>query len=379
MADAARANGPRIALSGYYGCGNTGDEAVLAGIVESFRRRGGDNAADFTVLSQDPADTERRHGLRAVDRMKLASLRAALRESDLLISGGGSLLQDTTSVRSLLYYLWVVRLALKCGAPVMFYAQGLGPLRRPVSRFLTRVVANRVQCITVRDPGSAALLKTIGVCRPPIEVTADPAFALTPAPPEEVEAALRAAGAPTDGRPLVGIALRPWHATGGPTVADFARMADRVAEQTGAHPVFLPMQPPGDVALSEQVAAAMSRPATVVKGELSPRLALGLVGAMSGVVAMRLHALIFAAVGAVPMAALSYDPKVAQLMAGLEQSEYALDLAEFAADRAADLAVAVVAQSGILRPALRARADAFAERALVNVDRALAVAGRRSG
>src|SRR5579863_8848418 len=168
----------RIALSGYYGSGNTGDEAVLAGIVESFARRGVAERADLTVLSADPDDTTQRHGLRAVDRMSLRAVREALRTSDLLLSGGGSLLQDTTSLRSLLYYLGVVRLARGGGTPVMFYAQGIGPLRRGVSRILVRRVADRVQYITVRDPGSADLLARIGVRRPPVEVTADPAFAL---------------------------------------------------------------------------------------------------------------------------------------------------------------------------------------------------------
>ena len=138
----------RIAVSGYYGCGNIGDEAVLAGIVESFAIRSGTNSASFTVLSANAADTGKRHGLAAIDRMKLPAVRRVLRESDLLISGGGSLLQDTTSVRSLLYYLWVVRLARSCGTPVMFFAQGIGPLRRKISRALTRIVANRVRMIT---------------------------------------------------------------------------------------------------------------------------------------------------------------------------------------------------------------------------------------
>src|SRR5205807_7129447 len=119
-------------------------------------------------------------------------LRRSRKESDRLISGGGSLLQDTTSLRSLIYYLWVVRLAHSCGAPIMFYAQGIGPLRRKVSRALTRLVANRVQQITVRDAESADLLRRIGVNRPPIEVTADPAFALTAAGSGRAEEILRA-------------------------------------------------------------------------------------------------------------------------------------------------------------------------------------------
>ena len=163
----------QFAVSGYYGCGNAGDEAVLAGIRESLARVAGDRVR-LLALSQNPEETRKLHGIRAEDRMNFSALRAVMRESDLLLSGGGSLLQDTTSVRSLLYYLWVARVALNASIPLMFYAQGMGPLRRNMSRTLVRMVANRAASITVRDESSARLLAAIGVTNPKIEVTADP-------------------------------------------------------------------------------------------------------------------------------------------------------------------------------------------------------------
>jgi polysaccharide pyruvyl transferase CsaB len=371
----------RIAVSGYYGCGNTGDEAVLAGIVESFARRAGQGAARFTVLSQDPRDTEQRHGLAAVDRMSLAAVRETLRSSDLLLSGGGSLLQDTTSVRSLVYYLWIARLGLRARVPVMFYAQGIGPLRRPVSRILTRVVANRVARITVRDPGSAELLRRIGVTRPPVEVTADPAFALTPALEERVRDIRSRAGITgiESGSPVVGVAIRPWRADGGTKPGMLAQLCDIVAESTGAQIAFIPMQPPGDIDTSTSVAAAMRRgdAARVVREHLLPREALGLVGSMNALIAMRLHALIFAAAaGGVPMVALSYDPKVTQLMEGLGQSPYNMELSSLEPERAAEAVIHVIRSDSAAVAQLRERAAAMAERALVTVDRALAVVHR---
>jgi polysaccharide pyruvyl transferase CsaB len=365
----------RIAVSGYYGCGNTGDEAVLAGIVESFSRRAGPQAARFTVLSQDPLDTEQRHGIAAVDRMNLSAVRQALRSCDLLLSGGGSLLQDTTSVRSLVYYLWVVRMGLHARVPVMFYAQGIGPLRRPLSRMLTRVVANRVACITVRDPGSADLLREIGVVRPPLEVTADPAFALTPALDERVRD-IRARAEIREGSPVVGVALRPWSSRGQAASPDtLARISDSVADATGCQIAFVPMQPPRDVDISTAVAAAMRRSdsARIVQEPLLPGEALGLIGSMDALMAMRLHALIFAAAGGVPMVALSYDPKVTQLMEGLGQSEYNMELATWDAGRAAEAVVRRMQSDPDSLAVLRERAAGMTDRALVNVDRALAV------
>src|SRR5437868_5165563 len=242
----------RITISGYYGCGNTGDEAVLAGILSAFQERAGIGSSSFTVLSQDPAATMRQHGTNAVPRMGRSGVRRAIQHSDLFISGGGSLLQDTTSLRSLFYYLWIIRTARSVGRPVMIYGQGMGPLRRPISRMLTRSVLNRVHHITVRDPGSAELLKRIGVVTPPIEITADPAFALSPASDERATELLSAAGAPA-GKELIGMALRQWSSAGNSQHRDL-ELAKAILSAENRHMLFLPMQPPGDAAISEEVA-----------------------------------------------------------------------------------------------------------------------------
>ena len=366
----------QFAVSGYYGCGNAGDEAVLAGIREALARRSG-GAARLIALSQRPEETTKLHGLRAEDRMNFSALRSVFRESDLLLSGGGSLLQDTTSVRSLLYYLWVARLALNTPIPLMFYAQGIGPLRRAMSRTLVRMVANRAACITVRDEASARLLVALGVSNPRIEVTADPAFALTPAAPEVVAPLLRAEGLPTD-RPLIGVALRPWGGAGASPVAGYARLLTELARQTEAQIVLIPMQTPNDVDFAAEVAQKTDAPTNfpILRGDYAPEVLLGIIGQMQSVVAMRLHALIFAARTGVPPFALSYDPKVEHLMKGLgledsmehwrgfEPAEVAARVADLAADREARSA------------ALRSQMPELERRALLNAERAIQVANR---
>lgn len=376
-----------IAVSGYYGCGNTGDEAVLAGILESFAQCGYVGRVEFTVFSANPAATEQQHSVKAVDRMNLRLLRQTLIESNLLLSGGGSLLQDATSLRSLLYYLWVVRLASACGTPVMFYAQGIGPLRRRLSRVLVRMVANRVQFISVRDAASAALLQKIGVNRPPIEVTADPSFTLRAEEWAAVEKRLRAAGVPAD-RPLLGVALRPRVpgsaiGSGGrdrkmstPGITDYAYMIDLLAQKTDAHPVLVTMQPPEDLPLAEQVAKCVRSEVSILREPLAPRAAVGIIGAMTGLVAMRLHALIFGVMGGVPLVALSYDPKVASLMEDLGQGERCILLKDFAPMLVAEQMEEALSEGRALRERLLARAAEMATRARVNVERAMALAGK---
>jgi polysaccharide pyruvyl transferase CsaB len=366
----------RFVLSGYYGFGNAGDEAVLAGIREAFARQAGDRV-HLTALARHPDETARLHGIEAVDRMNLSAMRKTIRDSQLLISGGGSLLQDTTSVRSLLYYLWVARLAFSQGVPVMFYAQGIGPLRRSMSRSLVRMVANRAACITVRDAPSARLLESIGVTRTPIEVTADPVFALSPATPEAVDEAFRAEGLPTD-RPLVGVALRAWGGSGESPVADYAQLLEVLAVKTGAQIVLLPMHTPHDVTFSEQVAMATKMPAafSVIGRPYAPEVLLGMVGRMQAVVAMRLHALIFAARMGVPPFALSYDPKVTNLMEGLGLEDSLEHWRGFDPDEVAARVAGLLAAREARSADLRARIPALEQRALRNADCALAIVER---
>ena len=367
----------RVAVSGYYGCGNAGDEAVLAGIREAFVRQA-DSRVRLVVFSQNPAATLEMHGLPAVERMSLTALRSTLKQSDLLISGGGSLLQDTTSMRSLLYYLWVVRLAYAHRVPVMFYAQGLGPFRRPLSRALVRLVANRADYITVRDEPSLRLLNTLGVRRPPVEQTADPAFALSPAAPEAVDALFRAENLPRD-EPLIGVALRPWGGSGESPVDSYAQLLLDLHRRTGQRVVLLPMQTPGDVVFSETVAALTRDPTAfpVIRNVYPPAVLLGLVARMQAVVAMRLHTLIFAARAAVPPFALSYDPKVENLMRGLDLADSLEHWRGFVPAEVGERVAALLAERPARVTALHARTSELERLALRNADCALSLLANR--
>ncbi len=345
---------------------------MLAGIREAFRVTAGD-AVRLLPLSQNPERTRALHGLDARNRMDMRSVRAVLSESDLLISGGGSLLQDTTSLRSLIYYLWIVRMALRMRLPVMFYAQGMGPFRRPISRWLVRLTANRVSYITVRDEPSAQILRTIGVKGPPIEVTADPAFALRPAAGDVIEACWGDAPRPAAGKPKIGVALRSWGTQPGAQVEEYAALLTALEDRTGGAVVLIPMQLPGDAAFSDAVATRAGRAFPILREPSSPAALLGLVGDMDAIVAMRLHALIFAARMAVPLYALSYDPKVDSLMQSLDLADSLAPWTGFSADRVAYSVRALLKDRAARSSALRQRAGNLESLALRNAEIALSL------
>lgn len=286
----------RVIISGYYGFGNVGDEAVLAGIRATLKEVGVD--AQVTALSADPARTMREHpGADAIPRTQILTLIRALRNADLFISGGGSLFQDATSAHSPYYYLGTLRLAQMLKRKTMIYAQGVGPLIRPAIRRRIASAFSRTDLITVRDHESKALLQEIGVTRE-VHVAADPAFVVEP----DLEAADRViAEAGMAGRELIGIALRPW-----PGYEQWLRDAAAAIVDTctelGAQAAFIPMQESEDAGVSDS--------APILRHGGIPEVAKGLISRCKLVVGMRLHSLIFAASAAVPFVPVPYDPKV---------------------------------------------------------------------
>lgn len=192
----------KVLISGYYGYGNLGDDTILQTICQKY---GTD--CDLTVLSKHPQQTAKKYGITAIQRFDLWKIHKAMGQMKLLLSGGGSLLQDRTSTRSLLYYLAVIHMALKRNVPVMVYANGIGPIRGEKNRKKTVETLEKVSAITLRDEDSRIELKNMGLRRSDVQVTADPVFAMEPVSRVQAEAVLQMAGIPRD-RPLLGISLR---------------------------------------------------------------------------------------------------------------------------------------------------------------------------
>ena len=308
----------KLVLSGYYGFNNAGDEAVLYSICRELRQQA--PQAEITVLSADPSRTSRLYGVQAVNRWSLREIIGVVRRCDLLISGGGSLLQDVTGPQTIIYYLGVVTIARLLGKPVFFYAQGIGPVRGRLGRLLVRLVAGRVQYITVRDPESRADLADMGVRRPPVAVTADPVLGLEPsvADPGRGRDLLAAGGVtiPT-GQPLLGVSLRQWPGFE-TSYVELAAVFDHLATR-GWGIVLIPFYYPADVVVAREIAARMKLPAAVLDQNYMVEEMLSLTGAVDLVLGMRLHALIMAAALRIPLVGITYDPKIDRFLELVQQ------------------------------------------------------------
>jgi polysaccharide pyruvyl transferase CsaB len=224
---------------------------------------------------------------------------AALGRSRALVLGGGSLLQDSTSFRSLLYYGALISAARMQGKPVLLWAQGLGPLRRRRSRLLVRALLPAATAISWRDPESAALAARLG-CR--ASHGADAVWAL----PRQSWIG--------GGGPIV-VCWRPTPLLVGEAWRPYLQALEQLAEQQNREVLWLPFHREQDRGLLEQLAAAglLSeglRRRSHEREALLPREATALFRSAGLVLAMRLHALILAGLAGAPLAALSYDPKV---------------------------------------------------------------------
>lgn len=350
----------RVVISGYYGFGNLGDEAVLAAMLAALRPRLPD--ASFAVLSGDPEATARQHGVIGVPRMGPRALRE-LSGADLFLSGGGSLIQDTSSVRSALYYLGVLRAGSALANRAMMFAQGVGPLRRKWIRTLVGWVCNRLDLLTVRDEDSRRLLQECGVRRR-VEIVADPVFALPAAPPERAAELLGPAT-----MPRIGIALRPW---GDNSYVEPLLAGLRVLrEHTGADIVVLVFHPAKDEALSGRVAHEFA--GRMISG-VTPQEMLAVIGRLDLLIGARLHALICAVAMGVAPVALAYDPKVDALWHRLGVGTR-LPIGSLTATAVTDALPRAWAARDETRSALRAHAAALRAAALRAADLAAALAG----
>jgi polysaccharide pyruvyl transferase CsaB len=298
----------RVLISGYYGFGNLGDEALLEVIVGRLRRDF--PAASIEVLSATPQRTAADYRVDATPRWDWRAVRSAIGRSDVVLSGGGGLLQNGTSLRSLLYYAAIVREAIRTGRKAMIFAQSIGPLDF-WGRWVVKGFCKGLDRATVRDRRSLRLLEEL-LPKVPVEQTADPVF-LYDRPAARADLAADGLGPESGAYAVISVRKIASFRDGIPVLA---RAVDRLAEH-GVRAAFLPLGGAADAALSTDVIRACSS-APVLLPECTLEKAAAILQGARVAIGMRLHALVLAARFAVPFLAVPYDPKVTALCEDLD-------------------------------------------------------------
>lgn len=306
----------KILISGYYGFGNAGDDSIAAGILSGIRAH--DPAARITILCKHPKKSAEKYGVRTINRFDLFAILREMRTASLFISGGGNLLQNTTSSRSLFYYTSLIRLAKRRGLKIYIYANGVGPIFGERSVRTVRSVLACADRISFREPQSLDYVASLGLDRSSLRLTADPALSTRRAPNARVDYILR----DVRGARFFAVSLRNFASlrseeVDGVREEDFAAVMAKeigeVAKELDACPLYLVMQSSRDAALCRAVNAACPAGGYVLSGLTAAEIS-GVLARCELVIAMRLHLLIYGAAAGKPLLGISYDKKVASML-----------------------------------------------------------------
>ena len=360
----------RIVLSGYYGFDNFGDEAILRVFLEQWRLRRPADA--IAVLSRAPEQTAAAYGVTAVRRSDMRAVVQTIRDCDLLVSGGGGLLQNATSLRSLLYYTGIVREAKHAGRKAAIFAQGVGPLDF-IGKQVVKRTCGDVDLALVRDRASAALLQPL-IPRVPVQVTADPVFLAPRTPDPSAAAVIERDGIASAGGPLVTVVVRKSSVLER-IARELASGIDRLTIEHGARVIFVPFQRPDDAESAIAVIRRCKTAPTLLDGGYDLPAMTALFARSAAVISMRLHALILAAVVGVPFLAIPYDPKVTAL---LEELAYPLPPLERGA-AASPLFDRLMSDAAALSATLKTGGERLRALAAGAFDRLAALAGGQTG
>ncbi len=301
-----------IILSGYYGFGNFGDDIVMNTLIKEFKKH--DPYIQIMILSNNPKNTMIRYGINAKNRYNLTALTKAIKESDNYINGGGTLLTDVTSQRSLAYYSTVLSYAKRKGLNTMLLANGIGPFVHKASHKKLIKALKACDLITLRDDNSYDTVKELGF-GDKAHLTADMAlmFSTETSSDKHLERLLKSNDIAANG--YFTVSLREWKKT----VPDFEKKiaccVDHMANKYGLTPIFIPVQPDKDIDISRNVMAHMKTKAVIVESQLENiDFIARIISGGKYTLSMRLHPIICSFACSIPCIGLSYDEKVWHFM-----------------------------------------------------------------
>ncbi len=295
-----------VVVSGYYGYRNIGDDSLLQAIITNLK----DIKPDIRIvaLSKNPNETAEKYGIKSINRFNFVKIKKTIEKSKLLISGGGSLIQDVTSTRSFMYYLNIINMAVNSGVKTFVYANGIGPVISDKNKARAKKVLDQVDLITLRDSNSLGELENMGVDNPNCIVTADPAYSILPAD-GELNGLLKVNGIEKDEKYFL-ISLREWEKNAEDIEETMVKFCEYINARYDLTPVFVPMHKKYDFGICSRIRRQLNFKTVLIKKSISASQLMILAENASFVIGMRLHLLIYSLTVGTPIIALSYDPKV---------------------------------------------------------------------
>lgn len=351
-----------ILISGYYGFKNSGDDALLKAIIADLKRH--KESPNIVVLSANPKETMNYYRVKAINRLNPLSVMRHMNKSDMLISGGGTLIQDRTSTKSLWYYLAVINAALRKKLKVMLYSNGIGPLEHKKNIRITKKILDKVNLITLRDNASYDTLRAIGIENKNVVVTADPALDLDISDEARGRAILNEEKIPENAK-LLGVSVRKWQLLDDDFEEKIAYACDYVFEKYGYQILFIPMQPNRDTIITQNIQRKMRYNSFMLRKRYNVEDMLSIMKCLDLCIGMRLHTLIYSAINAIPLIGLVYDPKISSFMDYTHQRLY-IDVAQLEVRELTDAIDECIRNYDTIRGDLRENYARLKEKARLN-------------
>ena len=296
-----RPNGKRLLIGGYFGCKNAGDDAILTGFLEGIRALS--PMTSVCALTASPRRSKAKFGIPCVGRKNPIAIFLSMWRADAFLCGGGSLLQNATSARSLRYYLFLLRMAKRMGCKTVLYSAGIGPLLGERARGRVVRVLRECDYISLRDANSRRLLEGLGIDRAKLHGGADPALLMSVPPPTRGAAILSEQGIERERR-LLCVVLRHTPLGTSHLWKSVVTAVDIVCRRLDLMPILLCFC--GEDA--DTVEAASGRLHAPVVFERGVGDLFAILSECRAVVTMRLHAMILATAVATPALGVVTDP-----------------------------------------------------------------------
>lgn len=278
----------KVCISGYYGFKNFGDEAILSVLTEHLKEH------DITVFSSDPEFTTATYNVKSVKSFDLKKVIETIRNTDILISGGGSLLQDVTSFKSLVYYSLIIALGILFNKKVIIFAQGIGPINNKFAQIIIKNLLKWCSLVTVRDENSLSLLKKWDI---DAKLVCDPIYSL------DIKY--------SETQPIVGIQLRDFKTMNYNLLQKLAmfvstKFADKKVE-------IFSLQEAQDFELCRKFETLLKTLNPEIRTEIVTENIIDRISKLEYLIAMRFHAILCALKCGVKTCAINYDIKVEKL------------------------------------------------------------------
>lgn len=367
---------------------NKGDQAILLSMLDSLKEALPE--AQFKVFPNS----------KMTQISQYIEFWRALKNADLFIFGGGQEIQDHASIAFLVSGLLKVILSKILSKPIFCYALGVGPVATSLGKFLTRLVLNKVDLITVRDENSKKCLKQLRVTKPECLVTADPAFALTPVDNKHKQNIFYLEKIPENhSRLRIAVTPRRWFhykhyllpmsfrlkifSLGGQREFAhlkkiIAQVADYLISINKAQVIFVPMRSAGskidpgqdDDQVSKEIINLMKfkKNSFLVKCDYSPKELKAFFKQMDLVIGMRMHSLIMGSTMSVPVIGIGILPKFKPFFEMIGQGNYLINIKELTSKILLDKITSALSCREQIKKELKMKIKTLQKKALTNTD-----------